>query len=236
MSKQVTQQKTKKPLGTNDLLTGESYLESLDDGREVWFDGEKISNVVEHPAYRNSARSMARLYDQLHDPELKDDLLLVDKFGITTHKFFAPSYNTQELLAARDAIAIWQRTNYGWMGRSPDYKAAFMAQLSECHDYYQPFGDNALNWYRKSASQCLFMNHVLIDPPVDRNRARIDVRDVYLSVDKRMTIKAFMSVERRWLLPVPRSPMPLLWLLTAALRHAWKRIVMKTWRWYLLWK
>lgn len=169
---------------SNDLLTGAEYLASLDDGREVWYDGERIGKIAEHPAYRNAARSIARLYDQLHDPELKDDLLTVDKFGITTHKFFAPSYSAQELLAARDAIAIWQRTNYGWMGRSPDYKAAFMAQLAESHDYYGPYGENAMNWYRKSAAQCLFMNHVLIDPPVDRSQPRINVRDVYLSIDK----------------------------------------------------
>jgi 4-hydroxyphenylacetate 3-monooxygenase len=169
---------------TNKLFTGTDFLASLDDGREVWFEGERINNVTTHPAFRNSARSIARLYDALHDPELKDDLTLVDKFGITTHKFFAPSYSVHELVAARQAIATWQRMGYGWMGRTPDYKAAFMAQLAEGYDFYDPFGDNALDWYKKCAARCLFINHVLIDPPVDRNKARIDVRDVYLAVDR----------------------------------------------------
>lgn len=168
----------------NTLLTGQAYLDSLNDGREVWYDGARIENVAEHPAYRNAARSIARLYDQLHNPAEKEQLLLTDKFGITTHKFFAPSYSADELVAARDAIAIWQRTNYGWMGRSPDYKAAFMAQLAVSHEFYGEYKDNALAWYRKSASKCLFMNHVLIDPPVDRSKARVDVRDVYLSVER----------------------------------------------------
>ncbi|NNE37074.1 MAG: Pyoverdin chromophore biosynthetic protein pvcC, partial [Gammaproteobacteria bacterium] len=65
-----------------------------------------------------------------------------------------------------------------------DYKAAFMAQLAEGHSFYEPYSENALNWYKKYAEKCLFLNHVLIDPPVDRSKARIDVRDVYLSVDK----------------------------------------------------
>ena len=169
---------------TNKLFTGGDFLASLEDGREVWFDGERVKNIVIHPAFRNSARSIAHLYDALHDPGLKDDLTLVDKFGITTHKFFAPSYSTQELVQARQAIAIWQRMCYGWMGRTPDYKASFMAQLAAAYNFYDPYGDNALNWYKKCASRCLFINHVLIDPPVDRHRARIDVRDVYVSVDR----------------------------------------------------
>ncbi|MDX1416603.1 MAG: 4-hydroxyphenylacetate 3-hydroxylase N-terminal domain-containing protein [Candidatus Promineifilaceae bacterium] len=169
---------------TNDLLTGDDFLASLDDGREVWFDGERVKRITSHPAFRNSARSIARLYDALHDPDLEDDLTLVDKFGQTTHKFFAPSYSAQELVRARDAIAIWQRLCYGWMGRTPDYKASFMAQLAEGYSFYDAYGENALQWYKKCASRCLFINHVLIDPPVDRHRARIDVRDVYLSVDR----------------------------------------------------
>ena len=167
----------------NRLLTGAEYLASLDDGREVWYDGARVANVATHPAFRNATRSVARLYDQLHDPALAEQLLLVDREGITTHKFFAPSYTAAELLAARDAIAVWQRASYGWMGRTPDYKAAFMAQLGVSHDYYGPYAQNALAWYRACASRCLFMNHVLIDPPVDRAMARVDVRDVYLSVD-----------------------------------------------------
>ena len=49
-------------------LTGEEYLESLRDGREVWIGGEKVADVTEHPAFRNATRSVARLYDALHDP------------------------------------------------------------------------------------------------------------------------------------------------------------------------
>jgi len=170
---------------TGHLLNSKDYLGSVNDGREIWFNGEKIRDVANHPAFRNSARSIARIYASLHQPELKETLTLTDKFGITTHRFFTPSYSAQELLAARDAIAIWQRINYGWLGRTPDYKASFMAQLAEGYDFYQGYEENALNWYRKCASRCLFMNHVLIDPPVDRSKAaRIDVRDVYLSVDK----------------------------------------------------
>jgi hypothetical protein len=36
--------------------TGKEFLDSLDDGREVWIYGERVSNIAEHPAFRNTAR------------------------------------------------------------------------------------------------------------------------------------------------------------------------------------
>lgn len=52
-------------------LTGQDFLESLRDGREVWIHGEKVKDVTTHPAFRNSARSIARLYDALHEEKQK---------------------------------------------------------------------------------------------------------------------------------------------------------------------
>lgn len=166
------------------LFTGDTFLESLRDGREIWFDGERVKDVTRHRAFRNSARNIARLYDALHDPDTAELMTTTDRRGIHTHRFFAPSYSAAELLASRDAIAHWQRLTYGWMGRTPDYKAAFMAQLAEGHDFYEPFGGNALDWYTRCASQALFMNHVLVDPPVDRDRPHHEGTDIYVNVTK----------------------------------------------------
>ena len=169
----------------NLILTADDYLESLRDGREIWYDGEKIKDITTHPAFKYAARSVARFYDVMHDKDRQDELLLTDSHGITTHKFFAPSYSSEELLAARSAIALSQGINYGWMGRTPDYKAAFMAHLADNSGFYdKPYQGNAVNWYKKYAKQCLHLNHVLVDPPVDRSKERFDMRDVYLSVDR----------------------------------------------------
>ena len=46
--------------------TGQEFLDSLDDGREVWIYGERVGNITAHPAFRNTARMIARLYDALH--------------------------------------------------------------------------------------------------------------------------------------------------------------------------
>ena len=32
--------------------TGQEFLDSLDDGREVWIYGERVKHITEHPAFR----------------------------------------------------------------------------------------------------------------------------------------------------------------------------------------
>ncbi|MCU0490584.1 MAG: 4-hydroxyphenylacetate 3-hydroxylase family protein [Chloroflexaceae bacterium] len=169
--------------GSN-LMTGAEYLESLRDGREIYLNGERVQDVTTHPAFRNAAASIARVYDSLHDPQHRDTLTTVDRFGNRTHKFFTPSYTPQELLEAREAIALWSRMSYGFQGRTPDYKASFMASLGAGPEFYEPYAANASRWYQEYASRCLFLNHVIVDPPVDRNKPLEETRDVYLHVEE----------------------------------------------------
>ena len=168
----------------NRLLTGQTYLESLRDGRNIWFDGERIQDITTHRAFRNATLTIAHLYDALHDAASQAVLTTIEPDGYRVHKFFKPSFSAQELSAARDAIAYWQRLTYGWMGRTPDYKAAFMATLAVGSEYYDPFHEHAWQWYHRFASQALYLNHTLVDPPVDRNRPYNEVRDVYLHVTR----------------------------------------------------
>ncbi|MCU0490582.1 MAG: Pyoverdin chromophore biosynthetic protein pvcC [Chloroflexaceae bacterium] len=167
-------------------LTGDEYLASLRDGREVWIYGQRVQDVTTHPAFRNSARMVARLYDALHDP-LQQDALAVptdtDNDGFT-HPFFKVPHSAADLVRARDAIAAWQRIGYGWMGRTPDYKAAFLATLGANPDFYAPYGENARAWYRRCQEQVLYLNHAIVHPPVDRNRPPDEVSDVYVRVEQ----------------------------------------------------
>ncbi|RIK37690.1 MAG: Pyoverdin chromophore biosynthetic protein pvcC [Chloroflexi bacterium] len=167
---------------TDTLMTGPEYLDSLRDGREVWLNGERVKDVTTHPAFRNAARSVARLYDSLHDPATRDVLTTVDEFGIRTHKFFKPARSAQDLMEAREAIALWAKMSYGFMGRTPDYKAAFMASLGCFPEFYAPYTENALNWYKRFAARGLFLNHVLVNPPVDRKKPIHEVADVFVHV------------------------------------------------------
>jgi 4-hydroxyphenylacetate 3-monooxygenase len=88
------------------------------------------------------------------------------------------------MVGGRDAIAEWARVGYGWLGRAPDYKAAFLATLGANADFYAPFQENARRWYKRAQEQVLFMNHAIIHPPVDRDRPIHEVGDVYVHVEE----------------------------------------------------
>src|ERR1700751_198545 len=166
--------------------TGKEFLESLNDGREVWIYGERVKNMAEHPAFRNTARMVARLYDALHrdHAEEKNRLSCPTEWGGFTHKYFVASRSAEEWVAARDAIADWSRLTYGWLGRSPDYKAAFLATLGANAEFYDPYQENARRWYKLSQERVPFVNHAIIHPPVDRDRPPNEVGDICCHVEK----------------------------------------------------
>src|SRR6202453_1658168 len=184
--------------GKNRPFTGAEYLESLRDGREIYVYGERVKDVTTHPAFRNAARSIARLYDALHDDKTKGVLTVPTDTGSGgyTHKFFPAARSREDLVAQRDALARWARMSYGWMGRSPDYKASLMNTLGANYDFYGKFADNAKAWYRRAQENVLFMNHAIVNPPVDRPKPVDEVKDVFITIQKETAAGIYISAAR----------------------------------------
>ena len=44
-------------------MTGERYIASLKDGREVWIDGKRAADVTTHPAFKDMVGELASIYD-----------------------------------------------------------------------------------------------------------------------------------------------------------------------------
>ncbi|WP_097436569.1 4-hydroxyphenylacetate 3-monooxygenase, oxygenase component [Escherichia coli] len=167
-------------------FTGEEYLKSLQDGREIYIYGERVKDVTTHPAFRNAAASVAQLYDALHKPEMQDSLCWNTDTGSGgyTHKFFRVAKSADDLRQQRDAIAEWSRLSYGWMGRTPDYKAAFGCALGANPGFYGQFEQNARNWYTRIQETGLYFNHAIVNPPIDRHLPTDKVKDVYIKLEK----------------------------------------------------
>ncbi|WP_309599896.1 4-hydroxyphenylacetate 3-hydroxylase N-terminal domain-containing protein, partial [Klebsiella pneumoniae] len=138
------------------LPTGNDFLAGLNDGREIWAYGEKVDNVITHPAFRNSALSI----------------------GGVTHPFFRVPHSVDDLIRDRDAIAQWARLSYGWLGRSPDFKASFLTTLGANPEAYGEYADNARHWYKRSQEELLYWNHAIINPPIDRNLPPDQIEDI----------------------------------------------------------
>jgi 4-hydroxyphenylacetate 3-hydroxylase-like protein len=167
---------------------------------EVWIYGERVKDITVHPAFRNSARSVARLYDAMHEshdhgPGRRAALTAPTDTGNGgfTHPFFKAPRGADDLRASRDAIVGWQHLAYGFMGRTPDYKAAFLATLGANADFYAPYQDNARRWYARAQERVLYMNHALVHPPIDRNRPADEVADVCVHVESAKSRSSMMT-------------------------------------------
>lgn len=171
---------TKRPFNKEELFA------SFRDGREIYAYGKRVDDVTTHPAFRNSAASIGKIYDALHDPALHDKLCWETDTGSGgyTHKFFRFARSSQELKEQRDAIAEWSRLSYGWMGRTPDYKAAFGNVLGAYPEFYGRFEQNARDWYKRIQESVMYFNHAIVNPPIDRNKPVNEVKDVYIKLVK----------------------------------------------------
>lgn len=181
----TTHQSGPAPVG-NRIQTGEEFLESLRDSREVWIYGERVSDVTTHPAFRNSARSLAELYDVMHAPATKDAMTVPTDTGSggLTHPFFKIAQSKDDLRASKTAISTWQETVFGWMGRSPDYKASLITCLGANPEFFGEFKDNAADWYKEVQEKVLHIGHAVVHPPVDRGMGAEAAKDVYVRVER----------------------------------------------------
>ena len=163
---------------------GDEYLDSIRDSREVWIHGERVKDVTRHPAFRNSARMVARWYDRLNAE--KDTLGVATDTGSGgwTHPFFKAPRSAADLVQARDAIARLQGVACGWMGRSPDYKASFLGTLGANADFYGDYAGNAKAWYRQTQERVEYWNHAIVHPPIDRHLPIEETGGVFMHVEK----------------------------------------------------
>src|SRR5229473_4188778 len=105
--------------------TGAQHIASLKDGRTVYIDGKLVADVTEHPAFRNSVRSAAALYDFQARPE-NIELMTFSPEGSNrrVNRAWQMPRNYDEMVKRRKAMQAWAMVSCGFMGRSPDHVAS----------------------------------------------------------------------------------------------------------------
>lgn len=162
------------------IRTGEQYLESLRDGRRVFYDGDYIEDITAHPATRGYAESVARYYDLHHDPAHQDELTFVDpEDGVRRSKAWKLPRSQADLVERRKFHEFFFRQFFGLFGRLPHSQNLSMFTMIDDPQPWedtsvgsegQPLAQNAVdNWYhlkQKDLSCC----PMFIDAQFDRAR------------------------------------------------------------------
>lgn len=109
------------------VRSGASFLESLNDGREVWLGGERVKNVAAHPQLAGCAASLAENLDIERDPANADLLTVISP---RTEKRIGRQWNlprsVEDLTKGRKAYEFMARRAGGVLGRHPQHMAGVM--------------------------------------------------------------------------------------------------------------
>jgi 4-hydroxyphenylacetate 3-monooxygenase len=157
------------------MRTGIEYVERLRDGRNVFIDGEKVTDVTRHPAFRGSVGSIAALYDFANLPENRDAITYTSpKTGGPVNRSFMIPRSEDDLAVRRGALKLLTQRSFGLMGRGPEHVAGFLAGFAGCSDVFakagQHFADNMVNFYEKIRDEDLYVAYTIVPPQIDRSK------------------------------------------------------------------
>ena len=152
---------------------GRAHLAALDTDREVFLDGELINRVAEHPAFAESCRAIAGLYDfQAANPEL---MTFDVGGGRRANLAWQMPTSYEELVAKRVAMTAWAELHAGFMGRSPDHLACAVSGQLMRLDVFEAHGASYASaywdYYEWARANDIFLTYVIINPQADRSKA-----------------------------------------------------------------
>ncbi|MCC6935738.1 MAG: 4-hydroxyphenylacetate 3-monooxygenase, oxygenase component [Thermomicrobiales bacterium] len=167
--------------------TGKQYIDGLkQQPREVYIEGERVSDVTEHRAFRNVIQSIAHLYDMQHDPQYRDDLTYESPdTGERAGTAFLQPRTRADLQRRGKAFKTWADYSHGMLGRTPDYLSSSLMAFAGAHEYFAKdnpdFGKNVEAYYHKAREEDLCLTHTLINPQANRSVGPSQQADPYLS-------------------------------------------------------
>jgi len=152
--------------------SGEAYLKGLAAPRDIWVDGEKVTDVTDHPALSGAARTIASVYDlQLNRPDtcLAPDPETGEKIGLS---HIIPR-SKDDLYRRHVCLEAISDLTAGAMGRTPDYLNVTFAGFVGETKAWQAFGNEAgaerLVAYQKHLRRAdLSLTHAIVSPAADK--------------------------------------------------------------------
>jgi 4-hydroxyphenylacetate 3-monooxygenase len=164
------------------MRSGEDYLRSLKDGRRVYVDGELVTDVVAHPAFREAARSLAHLFDIAAAPEHRELMTYPSPAtGAPVWRAWQIPKSHAELRAKRLAAEKWAEASFGLMGRTPDHVANFIAGYAASPSLFatagQNFADNLAKIYQRLRDNHLYVAYAIVPPQIDRAKPAHQQKD-----------------------------------------------------------
>ncbi|AJY74773.1 4-hydroxyphenylacetate 3-hydroxylase family protein [Paenibacillus beijingensis] len=158
------------------LTRGERFIESLRDGRSVWFEGKRLDDVTAHPAFQGTLDTIRKLFDTLDDKQLQERIGFKNEAtGVYAHNAFLVPYEREDLIRRRAAFAHWADETNGVMSRLSEFARSLVtgwyAARHEFTPYDPHFADKITRYYEHARDNDSFLTTALLDPQIDRTKS-----------------------------------------------------------------
>jgi 4-hydroxyphenylacetate 3-monooxygenase len=167
---------------------GKAYLDDIKSSpRDVRLLGATIADPAGHPAFRNTFKAYAGLYDFQCEPQNLDLMTYeTPDTGKRVNRAWSMPRSYEELVERRKAIEAWCELHYGYLGRSPDHVASSMAGLNMgiqvFRDYDARRAGALEDYYRYARDRDLFIAYTIINPQADKSKQAHEQADEYLAL------------------------------------------------------
>ena len=159
------------------IRTGTQYRDSLQDGRKIFINGEKVADVTKHPQFKPLVDIRARIYDMQHDAATRDVMTVVQS-GQTNAVGNALPYTQADWWAKRRATDTIMETIGGVVTRVGDETVGEMWSLWDGADVLNEIDPQFARNIEAHIQQVLHADpfHVSAntDPKGDRSKAPQD--------------------------------------------------------------
>jgi 4-hydroxyphenylacetate 3-monooxygenase len=161
------------------IRTGDEYRDSIRDGRQVWIDGEQVSDVTTHPMFQPIVDVRARIYDLAHEAETQQVMTYADEetgeLNAVANKL---PKTRQDWIDKRAAVDLVQREAGGVVTRVGDETIGEMWSLYDGQDVLNEvdprFSENIRRHISRSIKADPFHVSANTDPKGDRSKAPQD--------------------------------------------------------------
>lgn len=167
------------------MRTGREYKASLKDDRSVYLNGERVADVTEHAAFQPIVGAIAQLFDFA---DANKDVMACssDESGREFNRIYSIPRSREDLVARRRAVKAWASETHGWVGRSPDHVASFLAGFAAHPEKFatgeHDFGKNVVDYYEHVRDNDLYVSYAIIPPQVSRATTAHDWEGDFIQV------------------------------------------------------
>ena len=170
------------------IKNGAQFLESLRDGRVVFYKGERVKDVTKHPTFCNMANKIAETYDKQHDPDYQARMTFIDEDNLRCSNSYLVPDTVEKLESRRSNTEVWAKEALGMLGRLPEFVASrtvgfydIRHELAKLNPDLAKNTEDYLNYARQND---LCLSHGLHDPCMDKSLRPTDDPDRCVRVVK----------------------------------------------------